>query len=191
MKIFYGISIMILVIIIFMQQKKIKKSTNEQIELRRLVDMDYLTKSYSKKHIYEYLKNLKEKSKKFSIIMFDLDDFKFINDNYGHNFGDEVLVKVVEVIKVVIEDKGIIGRFGGEEFIVILENSDGELCDMIFKIRQAIKNIKFEKKEDVLITISGGAKEYKGEPIDCLISRVDELLYVAKNRGKNNLIIGN
>lgn len=191
MKIFYQISIVILIIIIFMQQKKIKKSKNKEIELKRLLDMDYLTKSYSKKHIYEYLKKLKDKSEKFSIIMFDLDDFKFINDNYGHNFGDEVLIKVVEAIKVVIEDKGIIGRFGGEEFIIILENSDSELCNMIFKIRQAIKNIKFAQREDVSITISGGAKEYKGENIECLISKVDELLYVAKNRGKNNLIIGN
>lgn len=190
MKIFYGVSIIILIVIIFIQHKKIKKSEKKQIKLKELIDKDYLTKSYSKKHIYENLQKLKAKNKEFSIIMFDLDNFKFINDNYGHNFGDEVLIKVVEAIKVVIVDKGIIGRFGGEEFVVILENSNNELCDTIFQIKQAVKNIKLSY-EDVSITISGGAKKYNGENIDALISKVDKLLYVAKNRGKNNLIIGN
>ena len=124
---------------------------------------------------------------KFTLMMLDIDNFKKVNDTYGHDYGDIVLKEVAKVVKEYIRESDTFARWGGEEFVILsplvnLENS------YIFanKIRESISNIKFEKIEQV--TCSFGMVAYtKGDTEAGIMKRADELLYKAKHNGKNRV----
>lgn len=182
-----NIVFMLVIILLFVIAKRLKNEITirkeKEIELENMVKTDYLTGAYSKKYIFSKIDYLMKANKKFNIILFDLDNFKKINDNYGHCFGDEVLVKVVSAIKEVIKGKGEIARFGGEEFIVLLDRYESE--DIIEDIRKSVKNIILT--EDVTVTISGGFSKWNGEAVDVLLGKIDKLLYEAKSEGKDKI----
>ncbi|WP_066869335.1 GGDEF domain-containing protein [Clostridium mediterraneense] len=183
------IIIMLLSMILIKLKVELQKGRKKEMELTKLIDYDYLTKVYSKKYIYEKLKYLKYSKKKFYVIMFDLDNFKFINDTYGHNFGDEVLIKVSSAINEIIKEIGIIGRFGGEEFLVIIDKTNYDIDTVILKIKDSVKDLELSK--DINITLSGGAKICYNEDITEILLKVDELLYKVKRNGKDNILIDN
>ena len=81
--------------------------------------LDSLTKVVQRKHIFNYINYLIENNTIFSLIMLDLDNFKLINDNYGHSNGDKVLVEIADKLVEYVGDRGIVGRFGGDEFIIV------------------------------------------------------------------------
>lgn len=172
-------------IYLLLQQLKQKN-----LELERIVNIDVLTNIYNRRYIYNKLEELvkisRESNEKVSIIMFDVDKFKNINDTYGHQFGDEVLRKVSDNLKQELRKTDIIGRYGGEEFIVILPNTDLEYAFRLAdKARLSISNISFEY--GAKITISGGVAELKKENIQELIEKADTLLYKAKQNGRNRV----
>ena len=187
MNIVYALIIASLGIITKRLNDEVKKRKAKEIELQKAIDTDYLTKSYSKQYIYRRLEELKKNNEKFSVCIMDLDNFKKINDTYGHNFGDEVLLKTVTAIKDNIRNYGIIGRFGGEEFILIFKDNF-KIEDIPQIIKNSIKNIKWSI-EGFNVTVSGGAKEYNNEEIDKLLSKVDALLYKAKAEGKDRILL--
>ena len=122
----------------------------------------------------------------FSLVMLDIDDFKYINDTYGHDIGDQVLIEMSEIITDHIYGHDRLIRFGGEEFIILLSDISAE--DSIIKaehIRELIENHHFTSK-DLNITASIGVKDYcEGITLDALIIQSDELMYKAKSSGKN------
>ncbi|MGL4107383.1 GGDEF domain-containing protein [Clostridium sp. LP20] len=187
LNILYFFIIASLVLITKILKNEIRKRKSKEEELKKIINIDYLTKSYSKQYIHKRLECLKEDKEKFSVCIIDIDNFKKINDTYGHNFGDEVLFKTVDVIKDDIQDDGIIGRFGGEEFILIFKDTV-ELKDIPKRIKDCLKNIKLSI-EGVNVTVSGGAKRYNGEEITPLISEIDSLLYKAKSEGKDRILL--
>lgn len=139
-----------------------------------------LAKEISKAIIYE---------KKLSIFLFDIDHFKKVNDVFGHIIGDQVLVEIAKVASDLIGEKDSIGRYGGEEFLIVMP--DMELANAyIFanKIREGIENISWYFDEDYRITISGGVVENYGEDEVRMIKRADSLLYTAKDNGRNRVI---
>lgn len=122
-----------------------------------------------------------------SIAIFDIDDFSKVNDNKGHIIGDKVLIQVANIMTKSVRDTDFIGRYGGEEFIVIYPKTN--LKDAIAtsdRIRKAVEEYCFE--EDVRITISGGVYQYHGEELVEFINKADEKLYKAKKLGKNKII---
>ncbi|SQB92925.1 GGDEF domain-containing protein [Clostridium tetanomorphum] len=163
--------------------------------LEKLASKDYLTNMYTHRSFYsnfsDILKNL-NKDSKLCMAMFDIDDFKKINDNYGHLTGDFILKEVSKIILDNLRNKDMAARYGGEEFAVLLPNTELkkgiELCE---NIRSAIENYIF-KIEDfhIRITISCGISSLElGNISNCdqrkFIERVDKLLYKAKASGKN------
>ena len=121
--------------------------------------------------------------------MFDIDDFKGVNDKYGHQTGDEVLVKVVKEVKKSIYKNNIIGRYGGEEFLILIPNADEEkMINLAETIRENIEKAKIlgEKRP---ITVSIGSAIGGNEVLSSrdIISRVDRALYKSKNAGKNKV----
>lgn len=127
------------------------------------------------------------------VIMMDIDYFKNINDNYGHMFGDEVLVRVSDCIKNVLNDRGYIGRFGGDEFFMIINRikTDEDVVMMLKTIR---KNIAWSCKigaPDLEVTTSIGIAKYPdhGRNYDRLLQVADKCLYIAKAKGRNRYII--
>ncbi len=123
----------------------------------------------------------------FSVIIFDIDNFKLLNDTYGHLVGDSVLKSIAKEIKRVIRRSDILGRYGGEEFLIILPKTK-DPYSVAEKIRKVIESMDLEK--GIRVTISVGGTVYKkGDTVDSIISRADEALYLAKQSGKNQTVI--
>lgn len=121
--------------------------------------------------------------------MFDIDHFKKINDTYGHTVGDEVLKKLPETVKIDIRKGDLFVRWGGEEFIIVLANTELlEAQKVADHVRKAIEKELFHEKIDQ-VTCSFGVTDYhKGDSIDSIINRADAALYKAKNSGRNRIV---
>ncbi len=179
----------------FWDVRKIEKQNIEleklNVKLEEMVVTDGLTNLYNHKYIYERLekeiKGAKRYSKPLSIMMFDIDFFKKINDQYGHQLGDNVLKFVSEFLKKELRDTDIIGRYGGEEFVVILpETPLRSAYNTAERLRLGLQNSVIE--EGVQITISGGVVEVTTENNALeLIGKADMLLYMAKHKGRNRI----
>lgn len=162
---------------------------NEQ--LADLVERDGMTGLYNHKASFEKLKKEMDQSNRtdapLSIILFDIDDFKQVNDTYGHLTGDSVLRKLSHLMKNITRTTDIVGRYGGEEFLLVLPGTDLNGAKILTKkIQSELRTTSFEK--DITITVSGGASEYSDESVDELISITDKKLYKAKKSGKNRFI---
>ncbi len=154
--------------------------------------LDYLTRIYNKRFFDNELSRVIEYYKRyndtFSLIMFDIDHFKKVNDVYGHYIGDYVLKTLAGEIKKIIRIEDIFCRVGGEEFIIILPKTGlNSAAIMAEKIRVLVENLKWDFTEDK-ITISLGVTEVKrGDTEDIIYKRVDEALYNAKKNGRNQV----
>ncbi|MDA3932610.1 MAG: sensor domain-containing diguanylate cyclase [Tenericutes bacterium] len=169
----------------------ISESKRIEEKLRYLSERDSLTNVYNRRTMYIKLEKLLENNKKqnelFSLIMFDIDHFKEVNDQYGHLVGDDVLKKLTEVI---IDDKrseDIVCRYGGEEFFLLLPNTNSESAINVAKrLRKMVKKMDVPKVGH--ITVSMGVVTYqKDETIDEVIKRADDLMYEAKVDGRDNI----
>ena len=180
-----AIVVLLLIILIFKLRQN-KNTIVEARELREALITDGLTGTYTREYIISQIEaNIIEK-KKFSIAMIDIDDYKKINDTYGHGFGDRVLIEMVRLIEEVIGEGNMLGRYGGEEFIVLLNEEDIEIAfDIYENIREIVQNIKLDDNRKV--TISMGVKEYKVGSVENLLVEADNLLYRAKKNGKNRI----
>jgi diguanylate cyclase (GGDEF)-like protein/PAS domain S-box-containing protein len=155
-------------------------------KLTQLLIHDDLTKIYNRRFLLEQLNNLiKEKNPKFSLILFDIDHFKLVNDKYGHDVGDKVLIQVCKVANDIISNQGYLCRFGGEEFVILLKNSSlKQSVKIAQKVRKSIEKCPLTKCESV--TASFGVSIYRdGQDINQLIKTVDSLMFSAKNSGRN------
>lgn len=139
-------------------------------------------------HVQEELIRFERSNKKFCIAIADIDNFKDINDTYGHNFGDEVLVETASLFKESIRKQDTVARWGGEEFLFLLPDTDIHggviICD---KIRSLISKLCLKYKDSkVNFTITFGVCEYNGnkEAVE-IISCADKYLYKGKETGKN------
>ena len=121
----------------------------------------------------------------FSLLIIDIDHFKGINDQYGHMLGDEVLVEFSEILSELLRKNDTIGRWGGEEFLIILPETDlNQACLAAHRIQQKILEHAFLGKENLTASF-GIAMNAHGESIDDLLQRADQMLYQAKARGRN------
>jgi diguanylate cyclase (GGDEF)-like protein len=127
----------------------------------------------------------------FSILMIDIDDFKKINDTYGHLVGDAVLRALVTCIEMRLRDMDVICRWGGEEFIVILpDTSQSEAEKVAQTLRASVESFDFEKVVRVTISIGVATTKDVHQSIDSMIKKADDALYEAKKSGKNRVIVG-
>ena len=171
-----------------------------EINLKNSAITDCLTGVYNRKGMELYLTTAKKKYEtfddyNFSIIIFDIDNFKEINDTYGHIFGDKVLKLICEIFIKNTDENDKIFRYGGEEFIILLQNvSQKEAFKIGNRLKKVVEKTDFiyntsNNKEIIRITVSGGVAECE-EDLDTeqLIKKADILLYKAKNSGKNKIM---
>lgn len=162
----------------------------KNIELKVLSTTDKLTQISNRMKLDQVLKEEFKRSKRYkrllSIIIFDIDDFKHVNDNFGHLAGDEVLKKLADTVKSQIRTNDTIGRWGGEEFLVISPELDHENAKKLAeKIRISIENLNFNHTQ---CTASFGVATMTDEKtISDLIKKSDRALYKAKANGKNQV----
>jgi diguanylate cyclase (GGDEF)-like protein/PAS domain S-box-containing protein len=125
---------------------------------------------------------------KFSIIILDIDDFKSVNDIYGHDVGDSILQKISQVLKETIRITDVVGRWGGEEFVVICENTDLENAYIASEhIRKSIQNTTHDKVGQKSVSI--GVAEFRADDtLSSIFKKADEALYEAKHSGKNRVV---
>lgn len=161
-------------------------------ELQELAYHDQLTGLYNRHIFYDLLEKEIERSRRyqtrFSLVMFDLDHFKQVNDTYGHDVGDQVLVQVAELARQRVRKNDSVCRWGGEEFMLLLpETSLNRACQLADSFRESIAQADFPKLDQ--LTASLGVAEYiANETSDDLTQRVDTALYRAKAEGRNRVV---
>jgi len=152
---------------------------------------DILTGFFVREELIPYLNVLIKEGSKFSLGLMDLDGFKKYNDEYGHLFGDEILKYVASTIKLTISGRGEIFRYGGDEFIIILQHSDKKHAAGIFKAcnRNMQKRPFLYKGRFLKLTASYGIVEYPSDAKDVktLIDKADRAMYFAKKSGRGKI----
>lgn len=164
------------------------------VEIADELTMDSLTKVYNKKTITEYAQKLvkKEKINRVSIVILDVDYFKQVNDRYGHLYGDKVLTRVAKKLKEVVGEDGVVGRIGGDEFMIVLNgiNDDYSLRGILRAIRTQVKWEFKNDYENFQVTTSIGVafSPNNGHEYEELFKKADFCLYVAKEKGRDRYV---
>lgn len=166
-------------------------------ETKRLSITDGLTGLYNSRYFYRYLEleiaRTKRYGNSFSLMLFDIDNFKNLNDTHGHQAGDEVLQELARIFKTVSRETDVVVRYGGEEFLIILPSTSEEesiaLAARILKSVEAAR-IRINSTEEVNITVSGGIASYPLNAVTAkeLLYAADSAMYAAKKAGKNTVV---
>ncbi|WP_293005105.1 GGDEF domain-containing protein [Nitrosomonas sp.] len=177
-------------------ERKIELLKGELEQLRGLVQTDQMTGAFNRRGLDEIFKReaarADRNAQSLGVVLIDLDNFKKINDNFGHQYGDSVLINLVTVAKETLRPSDIVARFGGEEFVILLP--EVELEDALTIIQRLQNNLgkNFSLQIDnqsMPVTFSAGvALRSFGEHQNSVISRADKALYQAKRAGKNRAI---
>jgi len=155
--------------------------------------IDALTKVYNRRALINYLNKTCESKKnnyEMHILMLDIDDFKIVNDTYGHIAGDKILIYIANILKKTLRDGDKIFRYGGEEFVIALNRIDNSKClNITNRLLDLIRTNKLiYKGYDIKVTISIGTTKYsQNDTPDSLLARADKALYRAKTNGKNKM----
>jgi diguanylate cyclase (GGDEF)-like protein len=165
-------------------------------EIEHIAMYDPLTDLVNRRFLMEYLRRKVQKPSRskrpFSIIMCDIDDFKIINDCYGHECGDKVLQQIADILKEITRPQDLTSRWGGEEFLIFLPDiSSGSAIDMAERLRVEIGAHTFSYDNNKFsVTMSFGVSDhYFGQTgSECCIREADKNLYEAKKQGKNRVV---
>ena len=176
-----------------LEQKISEKTRKLQIALQKMekcATVDPLTGAFNRRKFNELIENAiyntQRDNNALSLFFFDIDHFKKINDNFGHDVGDTTLIEIVNISNKILRKTDFLVRWGGEEFLAILSNIDRKkACQIAERLRVAIELYDFPTIA-ANVTVSIGVVEYDiGESATKLVSRADELLYFAKDHGRN------
>jgi diguanylate cyclase (GGDEF)-like protein len=163
-------------------------------------EKDFLTSIFNRKYVYEVGRKLFKNAKRGNIAMacamIDIDHFKNVNDTYGHDIGDQVIVRLAQELSSSFRESDIVGRIGGEEFCVVLTNPDLNNLENIFdEIRQTIEKIVIygedeeKNKFSFNFTVSIGVTAVLGDSFEEMLKFSDMKLYEAKNYGRNMVVL--
>lgn len=185
--------------LIYAAARDVTERIHYEEKILELSNRDSLTGVYNRRYVYERAAEMIEECKRdkriFSVAILDIDDFKKVNDKYGHMVGDEVLKAFTKIINQNLRPSDILGRYGGEEFIIILNNADEMESRLILnKILKIVREKTFTfEGNDIKFTFSTGISnckelEKKELIIDKLILMADKRMYRAKNEGKDKIV---
>ncbi len=173
---------------IWVRERDDLRATAERVErLRRAANTDTLTGLANRRVAERVLTLIARGQRRFAVLMIDIDHFKSINDQYGHDKGDEILQRIAMLLKERLRNHDTVARWGGEEFLVILESVTRDEAD---RIAESLRALVEQRTSDVLsTTISiGVAHGGPGQSADHILKRADEGLYAAKNSGRNRVV---
>jgi diguanylate cyclase (GGDEF)-like protein len=182
---FYTSNAVYIVALFFLQSLKVAFIQKEAMQ--HLANTDYLTHLPNRRLVENRLNENINNNQEFSIILFDIDHFKSINDTYGHDIGDQVLIQFSRLIQENIRDNDIVARWGGEEFIIIVNNLGGiQAVGFADRLRNLIRDKSFTS--NINVTASFGVAEYRyKERMKEVLKRADVALYLAKENGRNRV----
>ena len=170
----------------------IRIQVKEKELLAKLAQTDSLTGIPNRlkldKVLLESHRRAKNNQNTYGVLLLDIDYFKKVNDNYGHQIGDQVLTEVSTLLSDHVRDSDIVGRWGGEEFLVICTGADQDiLLELAERLRELIASHYFPNCTSLTASIGVAAYEH-GDDIDKLLSRADKALYRAKSEGRNKVV---
>ncbi|MDZ7817896.1 MAG: ABC transporter substrate-binding protein [Aliarcobacter sp.] len=187
--------IMLLAVFIFLNYRlknEVKRRKEIEIKLSNFANNDSLTNIYNRRKIEELCENELKRSDRYnndlSLIFFDVNDFKIINDKLGHHKGDEVLIKIANTISQNIRSSDYFGRWGGDEFLIVLPQTD------IFKTKHIIETLENKLRDmdfddNTKISCSFGSAQYeKNDTLDSLLKKADDSMYKIKKEYKNKAL---
>jgi diguanylate cyclase (GGDEF)-like protein len=165
--------------------------------LRKLSITDGLTELFNHRHVHELLRDEFERSRRteepLAVAMIDLDRFKQVNDTYGHPTGDVVLYETAQILRDTAREIDMVGRYGGEEFIAILPNTDeAEAARFAERVRAAVEAHEYRDEPNLIrMTCSSGVASFPSDGADSpeqLLKKADDALYEAKESGRNRVV---
>ena len=167
----------------------------ERKTLNDLSMLDPLTGLYNRRGLQHKLDNLLavDDSSRF-VLLLDIDHFKAYNDHYGHMMGDQALIRVSAALRDAVRSRDIVARFGGEEFMILLNNIDQDQARMAAEhIRQRVYDLKiphmFNESVATNVTVSIGIAPLQNNDIDAALTQADKALYEAKHLGRNSILV--
>ena len=178
-----------------------KKEELEKYEYFQGLDMEYvldaLTGLVSRGYILGFAKSLIENKIPFAFGILDLDNFKLVNDNYGHSTGDECLINMADALVEAVGDNGVVGRYGGDEFVIIYFNDDPNYDNVykfygdIFTEKKVVRRTMCLKNVHIFVTATAGTASYPNDAsdFDDLFIKADKALYRGKSKGRNCFIV--
>ncbi len=175
-------------------EKQYDQLDEEKTQIEEIAKKDQLTTLYNRHFIEETLvkfdKDFFQYEQTYSVILFDIDHFKLVNDTYGHPAGDQVLIDVAQMLKSQSREGDIVGRWGGEEFMILMQGiSKAHLQKIAEKFRKSLESLDIETVGKVTASF-GVYSVQNGERSDFVIKKADEALYEAKESGRNRVILG-
>ena len=175
-----------------------ERLVKEKTRLERLSITDYLTGAYNIRYLYHRLEDEFQRARRYGnplgCIMFDLDHFKKINDNFGHKAGDMVLREFAQIIKRQVRKTDVFARYGGEEFVLLLTHTPikGAVTEA-GRLRDLIGTHRFRALDEKTgVTVSMGISAFPDPRVaeaDVLITLADDALFKAKNRGRDQIVL--
>ena len=170
------------------RSQELKEATDQLEELERT---DALTDIHNRYSIMKILDTEVDRAKRYSnpltVFMYDVDNFKRVNDIHGHKVGDDTLYNLTKVVKDSLRDIDIVGRYGGAEFLVIMPSTLlSDAIDVTQRVCETVSNHKFSQIEQLTISI-GLVELRRDETMDMLFTRADRLLYKSKDSGRNRV----
>ena len=166
-------------------------------EMERLAFADALTglgnRRFAEQQLARLVASLNRHGRAFGVLLIDIDHFKSVNDNWGHDGGDVVLAAVGRTLAGTIRASDFVGRWGGEEFLALVTEADASsLAATAERLRRMVEGCVLRQGTGILsVTVSlGGALARRGEPVSTILRRADQLLYRAKSEGRNRAAIG-
>jgi diguanylate cyclase (GGDEF)-like protein len=169
-----------------------------ETELHRLATTDVLTQSSNRRHFFEgahrEFEQARQQGKPLAFLLLDIDDFKVINDTYGHPEGDKVLQRIAESGRAALRRGDLFGRIGGEEFAAVFPGCAPDMAMQVAeRLEREIQQLSFSHDNRTFgITVSQGLTSLtpEDESLDSLFARADAAMYTAKRQGKNRIISG-
>ncbi len=172
--------------------------TNQQLQqalckIEELVITDELTNLYNRRHLIEMLKKQRAVANRegtsFVLAFIDLDNFKLVNDKFGHGTGDKVLKQFSELLQESVREVDLVCRYSGEEFVLLLNGVGIDTAAIVVeRIRSAVEHMRFSERS-LVVTISVGLAEYQAPELAReTLERADKLLYKAKQEGRNRIV---
>jgi diguanylate cyclase (GGDEF)-like protein len=187
---FITISISLLIFSI----RRLQESKNLSSKLFYMANYDAMTKIHNRRYMNDILEIECERANRsgsvFSLLLLDIDDFKHINDNFGHQTGDKVLVRFSEMLELSTRKLDVLCRWGGEEFLILCRDTDQVGAEVVAqKILELMRTFKCDLVDSVTASI-GVVSTGKEVSLDSLFHRADTAMYEAKTKGKNQYIVG-
>lgn len=181
---------LVTVIFVWDMQRITAQLRNQNVALDNMASVDPLTGLYNRRSMQDFLDRALKAEEDFSLIMCDIDNFKRVNDTYGHDFGDVVLKEIAHIAKEKVSDHGYVCRWGGEEILIMSTDRLDHTCETAESIRHEVEEHVFHcRGKELHCTLTLGVAGHRvGNVVEDTIKHADSRLYYGKQNGKNRVV---